>query len=304
MRTWIIGSGGLFGSALARASSNLFLGPSVPWEDDRRALEVLRGSLSEFARDNSGPWSIVWAAGRATTSTNQTDADRERDFFGSFIEHVAKVHPTGPGAFVLTSSAGGAYAGSNGPPFSSSTKARPVGVYGHLKVAQEQIVERLSPHLPVLTLRVSNLYGPGQDLSKLQGLISRLALAAVTREPITMFVPLDTMRDFIFVDDAARRAMYWTKKALREQASSTRVIGSGQPETLAHIIAMMNDIARVRVPVASGMHYSARAQAHDLRLSPDVDEYVQRLPLTPLPDGMKRVFLDIRQRHAQAVLSA
>jgi len=64
----------------------------------------------------------------------------------------------------------------------------------------------------------------------------------------------------------------------------------------------MNDITRVRIPIASGVHESASAQARDLRLAPDEDEVTQRLPLTPLPVGMKRVFLDIRQRHATARL--
>ena len=52
--------------------------------------------------------------------------------------------------------------------------------------------------------RFSNLYGPGQNLGKLQGLISRLALSAVTRQPINIFVPLDTIRDYVYVDDAAQ----------------------------------------------------------------------------------------------------
>ena len=65
----------------------------------------------------------------------------------------------------------------------------------------------------------------------------------------------------------------------------------------------MNNITRVRIPIASGVHDSAGAQARDLRLMPDADDAVQEMSLTPLPVGMKQVFLDIRRRHAAATLA-
>ena len=302
MRTWIIGSGGLFGSALTRASEDPFTGKPIPWSDTASALRALRESLHAFSSQGTGDWCIAWAAGHATTSSSQAEADRELELFSAFFESVSNEHPLGQGVFLLTSSAGGVYGGSARPPFSNSTVPQPLGVYGNLKLAQEQVAQQLTPSIRVVTTRVSNLYGPGQDLGKLQGVISRLALAAVTREPIRMFVPLDTMRDYIFIDDAAARALHWARTGLMTQQSATRVVASGQPATLGYIIALMNDITRVRIPIASGVHESASAQARDLRLAPDEDEVTQRLPLTPLPVGMKRVFLDIRQRHATARL--
>ncbi|HEY7821450.1 MAG TPA: NAD(P)-dependent oxidoreductase [Acidimicrobiia bacterium] len=304
MRTWIIGSGGLFGSALVRASANPFVGSAIPWSNPGSALDALRRSLEDFVATTSGEWCIIWAAGHATTSSSQLEADRELDLFRTFIQLLEGQRPLGRGVFVFTSSAGGVYAGSASPPFTSDTSPAPLGTYGKLKLEQERSASALTDHLPVVTLRLSNLYGPGQDLGKLQGVISRLALAAITREPITMFVPLDTMRDYIFTNDAAQRALHWASECLEAQQSATRIVASGQPETLGHIIALMNDITRVRIPIASGVHASAQAQARDLRLTPDTDPVIQRLPMTSLPAGMKQVFLDIRQRHASASLSA
>ncbi len=303
MHTWIIGSGGLFGSALARASEDLFIGPPIPWLDSQHALQVLRQTLSDFTSQSGDRWCIAWAAGQATTSSGQEQANQELDLFTKFIQQLNMHKPNGQGVFLLTSSAGGVYAGSSPAPFSSSSIPHPLGIYGQLKLAQEQASEGLLASLPVATLRVSNLYGPGQDLGKLQGLISRLALAAITRKPITVFVPLDTMREYIFTDDAAKRALHWASRALETQESTTRVVSSGQPETIGHIIALMNDITRVRIPIASGVHDSASAQARDLRLIPDADDAVQEMSLTPLPAGMKQVFLDIRRRHAAATLA-
>lgn len=303
MRTWIIGSGGLFGSALARASADPFVGRAIPWSNTSAALDALESSLKDFIATTKGEWCIIWAAGHATTSSSQLEADRELDLFRNFTRLLEGRRPLGRGVFAFTSSAGGVYAGSESPPFTSITTPVPLGTYGKLKLEQERSASALTDHLPVVTIRLSNLYGPGQDLGKLQGVISRLALAAMTREPITMFVPLDTMRDYIFTNDAARRTLHWASTGLNTQESDTRIVASGQPETLGHIIALMNDITRVRIPIASGFHTSAQAQARDLRLTPDTDPVIQRLPMTPLPAGMKQVFLDIRQRHASAQLS-
>ncbi len=54
--------------------------------------------------------------------------------------------------------------------------------------------------------RLSNLYGPGQSLSKPQGLISHVGRAALRREPVSIYVPLDTIRDYLFAADAGRMA--------------------------------------------------------------------------------------------------
>ena len=303
MRTWIIGSGGLFGSALSRASTSTFSGSPIPWSNNQRALQALQQSLRTFAAQTEGDWCIAWAAGHATTSSTPAAADRELQLFTSFVQSLQQERPSGNGVFLLTSSAGGVYAGTPNPPFTSTSVPQPLGTYGQLKLAQEDAARHLAPSIPVAIARVSNLYGPGQDLGKLQGVISRLALAAVTRDPITMFVPLDTMRDYIHTDDAAARALHWARMSLHGQESATRVVASGQSETLSHIIALMNSITRVRIPVASGLHESARVQASDLRLAPDTDQAIDRLPLTPLPVGMKQVFLDIRRRHANARLA-
>ena len=77
-----------------------------------------------------------------------------------------------------------------------------------------------------------------------------------------------------------------------------RLIASGQGTTVGQVIRTMNLVAKRRVPVALGSHPSATAQALDLRLTPTN-------PLattTPLPAGMKAVFLDVLERVQQQSL--
>ena len=49
--------------------------------------------------------------------------------------------------------------------------------------------------------RIANLYGPGQGLEKPQGLISQIIRSHLIRTPISIYVPLDTMRDYLFAPD-------------------------------------------------------------------------------------------------------
>lgn len=303
MRLWVIGAGGLFGSAIVRQARSqghdATVSTQVPWHDHERACKHLKQDALAFIQSGNG--AIVWAAGKVTAASSEAEAEAELSLFSNVVADIAALgqQSAQPGVFMVTSSAGGIYSGSSGAPFTSRSPSSPVGAYGRLKDAQENCASSLlPPTFGVFNARIANLYGPGQDLDKLQGLISRLALSSITREPLTMFVPLDTLRDYIYADDAASIALHW----LSNQAPSvttTRVIASGEPTSLGHLIGLMSDIARTRIPVAYGIHESAAWQARDLRLQPDTDAFTASLTRTSLPDGMKKVYLDLLQRHQQ-----
>jgi UDP-glucose 4-epimerase len=247
---------------------------------------------------------VIWAAGRAAVSTTAEATGAEAEALRAVVAQLAEHLPTGRGAFFLASSAGGVYAGSSEPPFGIHSIPRPLSPYGELKLEQEDIArEALSGVCPVVIGRFSNLYGPGQDLGKLQGLISRLALSAVTKEPVNIFVSLDTLRDYIYVDDAARITLALTTRALASQQAVspvTHVIASGQPVSLGHLINVMQDIARIRIPVAMGAHASSSAQSRDLRLIPSDAVITEQCASTTLPAGVKAVYLDVLTRFQQA----
>lgn len=308
MIIWTIGGGGLFGQSLTRQALRhgiaVFDARPIPWDDPvgtREAMVANARAFRERAEDDD--WAVLWAAGHAATAATGVETAQElaslRLAILALIDHL----PAGRGAFFLSSSVGGIYAGSSTPPFNEHTPPRPLSPYGELKLAQEALATtELAGVCPVVIGRISNLYGPGQDLSKLQGLISRLALAAVTKQPITMFVSLDTIRDYIDVDDAAIVALHWAAVAAQNQApaSTVRVIASGQPVSLGALVHLMQDIARVRVPLAIGAHPSSAVQAQDLRVIPSNDGVAGGLVRTTLPAGVKRVYLDVLERWQSA----
>lgn len=300
MITWTIGSGGLLGGAFDRLRPVRFAAEAVPWNEPARAADTLTADLDRFVDESAGePWSIAWMAGSATVSSTPEQAAVEHDTLSAVLQALRRRPPSGSGAFFLTSSAGGVYAGSAHPPFSDTTPPVAVSAYGALKLNQEQVaVTTLAGTCPVVIGRFSNIYGPGQNLKKLQGLISRLAQAAATQNPLNIFVSLDTLRDYIYVDDAAQRAAFWLDEATVRQPSEahTTVIASGESVTVGQLIRTMHLVTKRRIPTALGSHASARDQVLDLRLVPTGADALVDLALTPLPAGAKRTYLDILER--------
>ena len=96
--------------------------------------------------------------------------------------------------------------------------------YGRAKLRQEQTLatwSRQRPDVSTIVVRVSNLYGPGQRLDKPQGLISHMARSVIYGRPIHIFVPLDTVRDYLFAEDAGVAMARWTER-LGEEARRGR----------------------------------------------------------------------------------
>ena len=307
---WTIGLGGLIGSAINQQSEHSFGATPIRWNNNSDALTDLTHNLDKFRSQiaSHDSWGIIWAAGSATTSTDQDHADRELDLFAQFLAHLAQHPLAGNGTFVLISSAGGVYAGAHNPPFTEDTPPRPIGVYGHLKLAQEKAAHTAleSSSIRLVIARVSNAYGPGQDLHKLQGLISKLALSTLRREPINLFVPLSTVRDFIYTADLAAQVqgiIRGSTAGTDQENFSIRIVSSQSGTSIGQILRTCQEVFHRRIPTAMGSHPSSAAQASDLRFITLYSHENDHTAITPLPVGIKTVFDDVSRRLAQNSLS-
>ena len=300
---WIIGAGGLLGGSLTRQLNRNHLFTTLPnetinWADPDHVNQSFERSFQQLlTQAGTDAWTVIWAAGRASTSSTRADTNQELNTLQLLINVINNNSTNSQGTFFLTSSAGGVYAGSQDPPFTINTEPNPLSAYGELKLAQENLAkEQLTNTCRVLIGRISNLYGPGQDINKLQGLISQLAVSALTKKPLNIFVSLDTMRDYIYVDDAAGTII--NLLGSESENPSTHIIASGHPVSLGYLIQLAQDISRTRIPLAIGAHSSSAAQARDLRLTPTASP--ETSTTTTLPAGIKNVYLDILQRRQDA----
>jgi UDP-glucose 4-epimerase len=275
-------------------SSQAFIGSRVPWTDPEAAVQELESNLSRFvSQAGNADWSILWAAGCGVVGSSSSDLQAETNVVERFVSVLRRQPPAGNGVFFLASSAGGVYAGSTHPPFSELTRPRPVSAYGRAKLRQEELAVRLlSGSVPVVVGRLSNLYGPGQNLAKPQGLVSHLCLAAARHSALNLYVPMDTLRDYLYTDDAAVMITSLVSEALRRQSATPvmRNLASERPIPVAGVVRVVQQIARRPVLIALGTSPASGDQVRDLRMVSCSSEEASGAAITPLPVGVKNVY--------------
>lgn len=294
--TWVIGAGGLLGGAVSSEvgrRGGLVHRERIPWGDVDRAVEALSEGLArvvERSRQTSGAWRVAWCAGAGVTSTAGTSLGDEVRVFRRVLELIADLADSRPEVVFLASSAGGVYAGSANPPFTELHPPQPISAYGEAKLAMEDAATAFGVRTgtPVLIGRIANLYGPGQNLGKPQGLISHICRAHLIGQPISIYVPLDTVRDYLFVHDCAAMIVEALDARARYSIHPVvKIFASQQGATVAALLGECRRIFKRSPRVVLGQSANAQLQARDLRLRSVVWPDVDRRTLTPLPVGIK-----------------
>lgn len=301
--TWVVGAGGLLGSAVHRAAGPAVVTSPVRWNSDRAHADLTSGVDSLVRAADGAPWRILWCAGAATTSSPRSALDAERRSLQSLLRAVERLPESerNQGILAIASSAGGVYGGSTSQPFTEETPPRPLGDYGAAKLALEDDARRFATDtgVRVVLARIANLYGPGQNLTKPQGLISRLAISAITRRPLSIFVPLDTLRDYVFVDDAAAVILAATDRARSEATpANVKIVASGRSTSIAAILAEFGRVTGRRPAVVAAVSADAALQGRDLRLLSTIWPDLGALATTTLPSGISRTLEAVRRRWA------
>ena len=295
IHAWILGSGGLLGGGLTRQAANfgihIFPGPTIPWNDPVARRRVLDEAAESFASSiDGGRMVVVWAAGTAGVGSDDSAANNENAILQELVEGLQDRWPQTGGTFFLTSSAGAVYAGSGEAPFTAESPIAPNSPYGRSKVWQEKFISAsLPPTVDVRIGRLGNIYGATSNGR--QGLIPRLCSAALSRSAMNLFVPLDTLRDYCFVDDAA--TLIWREILKQESARTTTVIASGRSVSVSEVVSTVQQVAHRKVPIALGSDPEADRQPIDLRLTPDwLTSYPEFQPID-LGTGIKRIIDDL-----------
>ncbi len=145
---------------------------------------------------------------------------------------------------------------------------------------------------PVLRARIANLYGPGQNLTMPQGLISQICRANLLCRPPPVYVPLDTLRDYLYARDcgdlvADSLAMVRAETATRGPSSHVKIVASQRALTIAELLAEVDQVLGRPTQIERIASTSARFQVRDLRLRSIVWPQVDRRPLTPMAEGIR-----------------
>lgn len=314
--SWVIGGSGLLGQHVrARAADrgHQLLDAPVPWGDPARAVDALRSGCHQLARAIENPpngrnWNVIWVAGAGVVGTSAEDLAQERAAFAALLESLTTwIREPDRGALFVASSAGGVYAGSSDPPFTEHTAPRALAPYGDNKLQMEEMAGRFCTHTGVPTVlgRISNLYGPGQNLTKAQGLISQIARAHLTRRPISLYVSLDTTRDYLYVRDCAEmvlQSLARVRRAPPTDGAVVKILASERPHTISSLLAEFRRVVKRRPPVVLADSPNRRFQVRDLRLRSTTWTELRGYAGTSLPTGVAATVDDLATRLRAAEL--
>jgi UDP-glucose 4-epimerase len=314
---WIVGSGGLLGAEVRRAAAGkaglrCFDAPGgrLPWGDPPALRPAFAAAASEFLRaareGDCEEASVFWCAGTGVVASPAFDLDADRQAWRTFLMELgAALDAPHPGRrlvvkVLLASSAGGVWGGATERPVTEATPPHPISAYGEAQLARERELAAFTAERPgtsAVIARLSNLYGPGQRLDKPQGLISHISRSVLLRRPVHLYVPLDTVRDYLFTEDAAHAILETLSQAPAGGVPRLRLLASEKATTIAEVLAVFHRLTRHRVAVVSGLHPVASLQPRILSFRSQERGAASRPP-TPLLEGVARVY-----RHQLALLA-
>lgn len=130
----------------------------------------------------------------------------------------------------------------------------PVSIYGATKLTQEQILSIWCDAMRVelVTLRLQNVYGPGQSLkNSYTGIVSLFCQIARQGKEIPLYEDGKVIRDFVLIDDVANALI----KAVDAPASATGKIfdiGCGVKTTIGEIADEISSIYNAPAPKITG----------------------------------------------------
>jgi UDP-glucose 4-epimerase len=252
----ITGVGGFIGSYVA--SRFLHEGYLVVGVDDLSSghignvpagIEFIQGNLAQAStvakipRDCS---KILHLAGQSSgeISFDDPEADLEKNTVSTLnlirygIENRVE-------RMVLASSMS-LYGAVKDEPISERHVCAPLSCYGVGKNAAESYLRVYQSKLPFVSLRMFNVYGPGQDMSNLrQGMVSIYLAQALANGRIEVKGSTERFRDFIYIDDVVEA---WFRAATYPSAlGRTLNVGTGIKTTVG---ALLEKICE-RVPGSS-----------------------------------------------------
>lgn len=120
-------------------------------------------------------------------------------------------------------------------PISESHACRPLSCYGVGKRAAEAYLRVYQGKLPFVSLRMFNVYGPGQDMRNLrQGMVSIYLAQALANGRIEVKGSTERFRDLIYIDDVVEA---WFRAATYPSAlGQTLNVGTGVMTTVATLL--------------------------------------------------------------------
>ena len=126
-------------------------------------------------------------------------------------------------------------------PIKESHSCNPLSCYGVGKYAAENYLKIYSTKLPYVSLRMFNVYGPGQDMNNMrQGMVSIYLSQLLSKNKIEVKGSIERFRDFIHINDVVD--IWWEVSVRNDIFNKTLNVGTGKKTKVKELLEIMKKL--------------------------------------------------------------
>jgi len=263
---------GLIGSAVVRAIMQEGMPSAITlpfsWKDPDRREDDLTSMRETMLRTMAGSVrhvEVVWTAGPAGFGAGWAEVEEELAAFERVVRICLLLRDTFPTArhrFHMMSSAGGIFEGQRF--VGKQALPTPCRPYGHLKLEQEQRAKRLPASIVPFIYRASSVYGLGLFGGR-AGLIVTLIKSAKQYSPSHIVGRLDTIRDYVLVNDIGKFVAQCMNKAAKQPERF--LLASGRATAVSEVLGIVSKVIgrplylKIDAAPSNASHFSYRKSA-------------------------------------------
>jgi UDP-glucose 4-epimerase len=194
---------------------------------------------------------------------------------------------------VFVSSGGAVYGSPHQVPVAESHSPQSLSYHAAGKLALEAMfgVFAQANSVPLVVLRPSNLYGPGQTLRNGFGLVRTVLENAFRGRPTEIWGDGSAVRDYLFIDDAVEACLSLLRSRSPDGVFN---VGSGSGTSIREMIALVEHITGRKLPVTDRPARST--DVRDIVLdSGRLTSATGWTPTTTLEQGLRRTWDWVRK---------
>jgi UDP-glucose 4-epimerase len=254
----------------------------------------IRSSRLDAVVAASRPEAVVHVAAQAAVKRSVADPlfDAGVNVLGT-IALLDAARRAGVRRVVYTSTGGAAYGDTDVLPTPEDHPTRPASPYGVTKVAAERYLDCWSglTSVPVLTLRLANVYGPRQNPHGEAGVIAIFGHRLLRGQPCVINGDGEQTRDYVYVGDVADAV---SRALARPDAVGVANVGTAVETSVNALYARLLHVTGLDRPPhhGPGLPGEQRRSALDPARAKSLLGWT---PLTSLDDGLALTLRELRK---------
>ena len=234
---------------------------------------------------------IVYAAGSSVPIAVEDDPNDLTTSLRPLVASLEVARSVGATSFLFMSSGGAVYGDPDMVPVTEGHPLRPCSRYGATKSACEGYVAwyRARYHLAATSLRCGNVYGPGQQAGRGQGLVATVIDAAARGAVLEVWGDGSTVRDYIHIADLTGVICALVGRHVLPTALN---VGSGIGTSVREVVEVVTEVMGRPVRVI----HRERRPLDVTQVVLDIALLRTLLPFEPVPlaDGVRQTWAEWR----------